>query len=203
MDNHRSKIIIVICLVISAISLVYVLWSKNVQPPQAQTSYPPPQAEAKLSPDNSVISPDGKLTLTMKVEKGSEANNYRFLMSKSSDGTQKEVFATSLPPANSLSIPSNTFSPDDKYFFLKENAPSGVKYFALTVTGDPITKDAQTLTFSDMFASKYTDFQITDATGWGGTNLIVFNTDKSGVQGPSFWFEVPSQAFIQLSTRFN
>ncbi len=202
MDNHRSKLIIIVCLVVSAISLIYVLWSKNAQAPQSQTGYLPPQAEAKLTPDNSVISPDGKWTVTMKEIKASDSVTYRFLMS-GVDGAQKEVFATSLPITNSLSIPQNTFSPDDKYFFLKETAPGGVKYFALTVSGDPITKDAQTLTFSDMFASKYADFQITDATGWGGTNLIVFNTDKSGVQGPSFWFEVPSQAFIQLSTRFN
>jgi hypothetical protein len=61
------------------------------------------------------------------------------------------------------------------------------------------------LEFSSLFYEKFPGYKITEATGWGGLNLIVFNTveAESGKRGPSFWFEVPTHSFIRLSTQFN
>jgi len=140
----------------------------------------------------------------MKEQRGKDSNTYGFAVTNTQNNTQKEIYSVNLPSGDTLSIPLNTFSPDDKYVFLKQTGTDGLSYFALTVSGEPITKDSQTADFSSQFAAKYQNYKITDATGWGGMNLIVFNTDKStGGQGPSFWYDVPSHSIIQLSTRFN
>ena len=48
------------------------------------------------------------------------------------------------------------------------------------------------------------DYNIDEATGWGGLSLIVINTKKvNGGEGPSFWVDVPSGKFTQLSSHFN
>jgi|GEM_PF-2404602 len=203
MDNRQSKLIIAACFIISAMSVGYVLWGRAQKNP-VQTNFPPPFAAATEPSGNVVTSPDGKWTLTSKETKHKDSTSYSFKAMNTKDGTQKEIYTAELSTGETLTIPLNTFSPDDKYVFLMQTATSGSAYFALTVSGDPIAKDAQTIDFSSLFAAKYSNYKITDATGWGGMNLIVFNTDKAtGGQGPSFWFDVPSHSIIQLSNRFN
>jgi hypothetical protein len=98
----------------------------------------------------------------------------------------------------------NTVSPDNKYFFIKETVPGKTLYLVFSADGKPITKESHYVEFAEKFSARYPDLKITEATGWGGMNLIVFNTDKAdGGSGPSFWFEVPNGSFIQLSNRFN
>lgn len=211
MEKHRNNnyiFLLIIFLGILGFSFFNILVTfKQKQAQDLKTSQPsnyqPKQANAKTPLEISVGSPDGKWKLTMKEEKGKDSINYTFTAGNTLDGIQNVIFTKNLPLGESMSIPANTFSPDDKYVFLKHTSAVGDNYTALSVTGGPI-KDVQTLDFSSIFASKYEDYKITEATGWGGVNLIVFNTDKtSGGIGPSFWFEVPSGAFTKLSNRFN
>jgi len=131
----------------------------------------------------------------MKESKTQDNTTYSFLTTNS-DGTQKEVFTKIVPSTSTLSIPANTFSPDDKYIFLKEDDSGLVDYFVVTPSG--------TLDISSLFAAKYPNYKITDVTGWGGMTLIVVNVNNSdGSIGPSFWFNVSGKSFIQLSDRFN
>ena len=74
----------------------------------------------------------------------------------------------------------------------------------MMASGNPIKTDLQNTEVFALFSAKYPDLKVTDVTGWASNNLLVINTDKvSGEVGPSFWFELPSQGFIQLSERFN
>ncbi|KKQ91930.1 MAG: hypothetical protein UT17_C0004G0278 [Candidatus Woesebacteria bacterium GW2011_GWB1_39_10] len=201
--EKRPRIIIAICLVLSIISIGYILSVKG-KPQTGKTGYPLPLAIAKPPQEISVGSPDGNWTLTMKEEKNKETISYRFLISNNDDIFNKEIFAKILSSTDALSIPANTFSPDDKYVFLKETGLNGDAYFVLSVSGESISGNIQTLDISGLFAAKYQDYKITDVTGWGGVGLVVINTDKaSGGVGPSFWFEVPSGVFVKLSNRLN
>ncbi len=153
---------------------------------------------------SSVETPDGSHTLTLKEEKGKSATTYTLLITSQKDNSQKQIFTKTLEDGNSISIPFNTFSPDDAYVFIKETTKNGTNYLALTSSGTPITKDNPVINFSDLFAAKHPNYKITEATGWASPTLIVINTNNlDGTPGLSFWFEVPTQAFIQLSTRFN
>jgi hypothetical protein len=149
-------------------------------------------------------SPDGKFTLTMKEQKHASGTTYTFTTSELNTKTDKEIFSTTIEPPKRISIPFNTWSSDDAYIFLKETNATDSAYFVLTADGNPLKPNIQTVNITEAFYKRYTDYQITDITGWAGPTLIVLNTDKkTGGTGPSFWFDVPSQSFIKLSTRFN
>jgi hypothetical protein len=189
MDKHLSKILILSGLVISLVGVVMTLDSHK-----QKSDIPleiPPVVEAQTQQQIRVISPDGKIALNLQGNSLSLTN--------SKDNTQKEFPIKTASPSSELSVPANTFSPDDKYIFLKQLGSGQVDYFALR-----LADTAKVLDISGPFAAKYPDFVITDVTGWGGIGLIVVNTDKvGGGIGPSFWYDVYTQSFIRLSTRFN
>jgi len=195
MDKHRSKSLILIFISIAVIGIILAKFS--TKPPKAASDTQPfPVVEAQTPESTSVDSPDGKLMLTMKKEKNQDGTIYTFFTTDTASGIQKDVFTKTVPSEDVISIPDNTFSPDNKYIFLKEESLGQTNYFAVTPAG--------TLDISASFSLKYPKFKITDVTGWGGMTLIVVNTNKEdGSLGPSFWFDVSSKSFIQLSTRFN
>lgn len=169
-----------------------------------QASYALPAVKADAPRETSVGSPDGKWSLKMKEEKGKEETTYIFWIINLADSSQKEIFRKTVPATTKLEVPLNSFSPDDKYIFLKEIGSSETHYLVLTTSGAPLSEGVLVAEISGLFTAKYPDYVITDVTGWGGVGLIVFNTDKKeGGTGPSFWFELPSLGFIRLSTRFN
>lgn len=205
MDNRQPKIIILASLLLSAVIVFFVLDKKSTPAgsPAGLPNSTPPSAKAEVSQPVSVTSPDGNWVLSMKEQKNKDSTNFRFSI-LDDNGGQKEIFSQTVPLTGTFSIPANTFSPDDRYVFLKETTPAQTNYIVLTSLGAPIAKDVQTLEISGLFTAKYPNYKITDVTGWGGTTLLVINTDKSdGTQGPSFWFDVAGRSFIQLSTRFN
>ena len=144
------------------------------------------------APDADVLSPDGKVTLTMREKKVETGVIHTFLVSG------KGIFSKTLPEDGDLSIPYNAFSPDNKYIFLKQIVSGKVDYFVLPLS------DGTEIDFSGPFAEKFgSELVIDEATGWGGVDLVVINTQKvGGGKGPSFWFEIPSRSFIRLSHAF-
>lgn len=176
----------------------------NTQSDTQNNSHSPPIAKAEVPQETTMGSSDGKWALKMREEKGETDISYIFLIKDLVKGSEKEIFRKSVPSGTTMSIPLNTFSPDDKYIFLKEIREGETGYLLLSASGTPLDKDTLTLEISGLFASKYPNYKITDVTGWGGVNLIVINADKSGGgMGPSFWFDVSNHSFIRLSTRFD
>jgi len=201
MDKRQSRITVLICLLISAIVVYFGMRSRSQ--PTGSLSAIPSVPDVQASQLTTVGSPDGKFTLTMKQEKGTDTLNYRFLVTDESTSVQKEILTKNVPLGTTLSIPANTFSSDNKYVFLQENGGAESGYIVLAVSGASIG-DSQTLNVSSLFIAKHSNYVITGATGWAGPTLLVINTDKvEGGRGPSFWFDVASKSFIQLSTRFN
>ena len=194
MDKPLTKILIFTGLAV-AVGGVFVAVRANQNPRStlpllAATVTPSPSQETRVQ------APNGEKTLVMKEKKDEGTVTYTFSVSGKEGSSRKEIFTKTLPQGGNLSIPYNTFSPDNKYVFLKETAADSVSYFVLS-------EDGSVLNISDLLEEKYTDYLIADVTGWGGTNLVIVNTDKSGGgMGPSFWFDVASRSFIQLSSRF-
>lgn len=159
-----------------------------------QSSVIPPVEASQVT---SMDSPDGKLTLMMKTVKNQNEIIYSFTVSG------KEIFTKTTDLSTVISIPGNSWSPNNKYVFLKESGSSGPAFFALSATVLSSEQNDQTANITNLFSQKYPDLSIGDVTGWGGMNLIIVNSAKSdGSRGPSFWFEMPGRGFIQLSTRF-
>lgn len=175
---------------------VYMLKPESV-PIQVMT-----EASPVPEPVLSGISPDGEVVLEMKQVKGAGIITWTLTASRAEEAV-KTIWQQSLPQEVVMSIPFNTVSPDNKYLFLKQSGPDKNQYLVLTVSGQPVIGESQTVEFAELFESEHPEYIITEATGWGGINLIVFNTDKAGGGiGPSFWYEVPSGSFIRLSNRF-
>lgn len=205
MGKHLSFIIIASLLVFIATGSA-VLWSQNSEKttnlpviPQLSPTATPPSQKSVI-----VGSPDGKWELTMKEEKKSGNITYIFTFLSKADNTSKVIYTQTLPEGTSLSIPYNTFSPDGKYIFLKEQGSTGTRYFALSTSGGPIQADKQTVDIGSLFAEKYAEYRLTDITGWGGVNMVLINTNKEDdTTGPSFWYNVSTDSFHKLSIRFN
>ena len=176
MDKHQFKIIILLVFVIALIGFIFVLSNKKQLKNEPN---PLPVANAQVPSVSSVTSPDGKFTLTM-TQKGT---NYTF-------SSEKINFVKTVSAGTVLSIPLNTFSPDNKYIFLKEESSGQADFFVVTPSED--------LDINALFLAKYSDLVITDVTGWAAPTLVIINTKDR-----SFWFDVASKSFISLSTRFN
>jgi len=144
-------------------------------------------------------SPDGNKTLT--VEK-----NGRFqtiFTSSKTDSQKTQVYKEEVFSSNILEIPFNTWSPDNVYFSLKERNPEYNNFFVFQSNGNLFSNNLPYVSIYELFTKNVPDYLIEDVTGWGGINLIIINakntTDNRKV---SFWFDVPSQTFIQLGTYF-
>ena len=163
-----------------------------------QASIPAPEQPMSFS------SPDGTKTLIMKKQEGKEQVIYSFYISSSSE-PEKLIFTKSVDLSNALSVPFNTWSPDNAYVFIKETESGQDHYFVLSSVGKTFVNSSPYISVDEIFLQKYPDnFKLTDVTGWGSPTLLVVNTGtEENKIGPSLWFEIPSQVFIQLSTRFN
>jgi hypothetical protein len=200
MDKHPSKLIILVCLLISVVIAYFALRPKSQ--PSGNSPIPHPVPVAQAAQPMAVGSPDGKLTLTVtKYTENGGNTAYTFLVTDEAKGVQKQIFTKTETAGTTLSIPDNTFSSDNKYVFLKESVGTEAKYFVLSTA---VSQDAPIANVSDLFTAKYQDYVISETTGWAGPTLLVVNTNKTdGSLGPSFWLDVGRNSFIRLSTRFN
>lgn len=134
------------------------------------------------------ISPDGKVTLTMTKALDGSLSTYTF----SAGGVT--LATRNAPVGDSYQIPFNTWSPDDKSFFVKENNNGQINYFVYPGG----------INVSDIFKANLPNYVLTDATGWAAPTLLILNTNNTdGAEGPSYWFDITYKEFTLLSRRFN
>ncbi len=152
-----------------------------------------------------IFSPDGKYTLT--VYNASQTNGVllqTFSVFSEEDKTPVKIFEKESNAQNLVSVPPNTFSPDNKYIFLRYEDSGKSRYIVLRTDAKDIKEGSKLIEIETLFAEKQSNFVITDVTGWGSYSLIVINTDtKDGKKGPSWWFDLSNFSFIRLSSRFN
>lgn len=200
----------VFLIVVSAgISLFFVTYRNNYQPQfkiaasnsamQIQTEVITPKITV-----SSQISPDGKKEVIMKMTENNDGTTaYDFSTADENGANEKLIFTKVLDSQKNMAIPFNAWSPDNQYFFVQENAGANKNALVFKATGTPFADANIYLDVSNIFAGKNTGSNFKEATGWASESLIIFNTTKqNNIKGPSYWFEVPSQAIIQLSTEF-
>lgn len=149
-------------------------------------------------------SPDGTKTLTMKKQQIKDIIKYSIYTSDKSGTNEKLIFEKEEHVFQNFTIPYNTWSPDNVYFFLKEITPTVSNYYVFYASSDSFPDNVQYVNIQDLFKQKLPELILTDVTGWAAPNLLIANTNTyQGKLAFSFWFDVPSQSFIQLGTRFN
>ena len=166
-------------------------------------SIPSPTTAPGPIQTSSMGSPDGTKNLTMNKQVTKGKTKYSFYTS-TPDGLDKLIFTKELSEGESISIPYNTWSPDNTYFFLDETTSSTHNYYVLNASGNLLKGDAKYANIQELFSQKQPDYTITEVTGWADPNLVIVNTKlNKDDRKVSFWFEVSSQTFITLSTYFN
>lgn len=206
--KQATKIALIITL---AVSLVLIMSIQRKGGLRTSRSPSPVPVAAILSPTtiplpqmsvSSMDSPEGSKMLTLeRVERAGSASYTVFITAKA-DSARTEIlnYATNY---QDLSIPYNTWSPDLVYFFLKERANGLDDYLVFRSSGDLFVNDIRALSIQQQFKEKVQGYEIEDVTGWAGPTLLLVNTKEAAGSGKvSFWFDVPSQTFMQLGTYF-
>ncbi len=152
----------------------------------------------------SQISPDGTKKVIMKIDRNKDdTQTYSFYTSDGAGANEQRIFSKTLDKTKYMTIPYNTWSSNNQYFFVQENAASGKSIFAFQASGKSFSDTEEYFDVTDLFKKKNTGNNFSEATGWASESLIIINTTKEdGKKGPSYWFEVPSRAIIPLATEF-
>jgi len=194
----------------AAVSLFFVLYRNNNSQGQfniiSSIPFVSVPAEA-ISPQVSVasqISPDGTKKVIMKITENSDGTKTYDFSTSDENGTNKQyIFTKTLDSLSNMSVPFNTWSPDDKYFFIRESIAGNKGILVFNGSGISFADAESYLEAVDIFNQKNTGNNFDEATGWASETLIIINTKKQdGSKGFSYWFEIPSKAIIPLSTEF-
>ncbi len=149
-------------------------------------------------------SPDGTRALTMEKQQIKDNVKYSFFTSIKSEKTKQLIFRKEGVLSQNLSIPHNTWSPDNIYFFLKEATPTVNNYYVFFTSGNSFSDSSEYLNIQSLFTEKVSDYTILDVTGWAAPNLLIVNAKKNQSERKvSFWFNVTNQSFILLGTYFD
>lgn len=152
----------------------------------------------------SEISSDGNKRVVLKTARnGDKTQEFTLYTQDAGDDKQRLIFNITLGADERIIIPYNAWSPDNKYFFIQENTSLGNKILVFNAKGESFPTGEIYLDLTELFKKKETVNSFSEATGWGSETLIIVNTRaQDNSKGPSYWFEVPGKAIIQLSTEF-
>jgi hypothetical protein len=151
----------------------------------------------------SEISSDGsKKVILRKIQKGDKTQIVTVSTQDGNGDNGQVIFSKSLQKDKSMSIPYNTWSPDNKYFFIQENTATGSGIMVFNSKGESFGNGEAYLDLTGLFEKQETGNNFSEATGWASETLIIVNAATKENTKVSYWFEVPSKAIIQLSTVF-
>ena len=149
----------------------------------------------------SQISPDGTKKLIMKTTHNANGTfTYVFTTTDGSGANNQQLYTTIVKGSENMSIPFNTWSPDNQYLFIQKN---GNNVLVFKASGEPIASGQAYFDVPDLFNAQVKKDIFSRATGWASPTLLIINTTtQDNTKGSSYWFEVPTKAIIQLATQF-
>ncbi len=180
----------------------------------AKTNQNQPFSPALILPtptpqETNVHSGDGTVKLMMKTEKNRDGSNtYSFTAADISGNNPKPLLTKTVPSGATMIIPQNTWTPDNKLVFLQENdpataagTPSPLSIFVLKASSESFADNQPYLDVTSLWTQRNIHYTFKEATGWASPTLLIITTYKEdGTRGPSYWFDVPSKAFLQLAS---
>ena len=148
-------------------------------------------------------SPDGSKKLTMSVVTNKNFTKTYTFTSSNADGSDRKVAYALTLGKDTMTIPFNTWSPDNKYVFVVLKGQTTTEAIVARADGSLLTESDSMFNITDLYNARETGNTYDKTTGWASETLLIVNTkNTSNDKGPSYWFEVPSKAVIQLSTEF-
>lgn len=165
-------------------------------------------AQAQQLPEQpqviSVHSGDGMVTLVMKVTaENNQTHTYSFFVadisSTSKDTSERLLFTKTVGPKGEMSVSQNTWSPDNKYVFLREKDENGrLNFLIFKASGETFANAEKYIDVGVLLDQRKTGYLLSNATGWVSPIFLnVTTTDEnSAKKGPSYWFDVISRSFL-------
>lgn len=202
--KSKTGLIFVLSITLLLVLAVYVGLSQ--QPAKRTVSMPAVPAPAPTHKPGIVSwpSPDGTQFLTMKTtfEKSGQ-KTFSFSVHAVNVTSETFIFSKTVGSTVSMAIPFNSWSPDDKHFFVTENDSGDQHNLIANASGKPFPSGELVEDLNAAFVDKKTPFPFEAATGWAAPTLIVVNTKAPNSTLPiSYWFDINRKVFIRLSTSF-
>lgn len=148
-------------------------------------------------------SSDGTMIVSMVIQTNSNrTKTYSFFTSVSGNNTKTAIFSKTLDKNSSMSIPFNTFSPDNTYLFLQDSENDGNHFLVFKTNGESFANGQNYLDVTSAFQKHTSNYTLHNVTGWASDTLLIIETTNNDKPSTSFWFDVTSQGFIPLSTQF-
>ncbi len=155
---------------------------------------PVPMPTASPSQNIEVFSPDGSKKLTLKTQTRNDGSVIYSVFASDTNGRNSSLIFSKTISKGSINLPANSWSPDNKYLFIKDSEGGDVDYLVFRADGKPFTEAQKYLDATSLFKSKVKNFTLKSITGWDDPVLMsVRTTDNT-----HFWFAVETQSFIQL-----
>lgn len=214
--DKDNNLLIIILLTLSFLILAYVMYQSTSQPTTQNTSLfetsklpdlaPNPTSTPISKPKNSSMSqpsPEGAMMLTIKTKENSDGKTAYTIFVKSKDLVETEIYKDTLNTGSSVDIPFNTWSPNNQHFFIKVSGKNKDNYLVFKASGEKFD-EFDYINATDKYVEDEIPYNLGQITGWAAPYLLIAQTTKpeNNEEGPSYWFEIPSQKYIQLYTRF-
>lgn len=199
----RSHLAFILILAMGVVGVFFWFAAKPALSPVNQSYLPSALPTATPNPKIgtfSQISPDGKKTIEITTKEISPGNlNYDITILDNLDNTSLLLHSSYLESEADLVIPFNTWSPDNKHFFIVEKKPFETRY--LLFQSDHSFNNVRITTD---FENAEIPYLFKDITGWASPTLLIIRTEErdAGEPGPSYWYEITTRKFIKLSSRF-
>lgn len=151
----------------------------------------------------SVHSPDGTLKLVLKTQTLPNGQTiYTVTASDVNGGSRRMVYETTMPEGSQILLPPNSWSPDNKFLFLKVHFPQGLSAFVFQADTSAFSDGSKYIDVLTLFHTQFPDAILRDVTGWDDPSLLhvmTYTADKT--IGTSYWFDIWSRGFIPLVQR--
>jgi hypothetical protein len=192
-----SKIIVLIFIII-LVGIIGSVYYNNTNKTK-NTQFPVPQIPIIISPTpitSEVLSPNGDKKLVMEsVSHKDNSITYVFSI-KDTSGMKRALFSKTVGSKETMTLPDNSWSPDDVYAFIQENEASDTAILVFKTSGETFTNGDQTIDVSSLLHSKTGNF-LHQASGWVSPIFLhITTTIDRETKGPSYWFDVLSQGFL-------
>lgn len=162
--------------------------------PQQKNELVAPQEATQLPQTSEVRSLEGTLKLLMTKKEESGNTVYSFLVSDES-GKTTPIFEKTVGRGETLNLPQNSWSPNNKHVFIEDEKGSLVNYLLFKSNGESFANGEKYLNVTNLFNLKVKNYNLKAVTGWDDPVLMSVFT----VKGPKFWFDVTTTSFIQLA----
>ena len=139
MEKRRNISILTFILATTLVTAGLVFWSsfriKESTPLKESFASSTLEQITQSETKEDVLSPNGKMTLTVKNVRKTDIISQIFFTTTDTNETPVQIYSADSSSGRTILIPYNTFSPDNKYVFLKTGTSDKPEYLVLRTDG--------------------------------------------------------------------